>query len=787
MVGLQRFLPGKPCPPPELLPPYRHSCSYQAKGIPDVMATESIDPRSFDSEVVRQVLPRLLHRVVVHVWQPAIQLFSRHATLLQSSSASETPQTILHKLAVESLLPHPLWAQQTLASFASARQTLQRREKLVETRKDVRPPPGCPMPKSANVKDWLVACFGWADVGPGPVELLDVEVAERAGGAPCTDGFAGAAAGVAAGGAASGAKRRLPLPLSTHEMAVSNGAAVAGGAHGLSALQPPAAKRWRGGQADDGDDGDEDFAGTGTGSSAYDAGGLRQKSGSATPPPAAGSRHPYNALTASNFSASGLGPYVPTSPGATVVMAYSGGGSGTSAGEQGIAPAAGDQAASQMAEAEGEEAAWDEEEAKAWEEGAEGGEDDEEEEDELGLEGLGDVEFHVPVEFLAGAGGPDPFVDGAGASDYPAHPGATGAACAAGGTGDGAAAAAAGLPSRQHGSIGSSSGSDAGLTVPLQSALLSLDQLEANRTLRRLVGWFARRLELLTQAEAGAASAVQRTSAAGNAAPVGVNATGAAVSPQQPQPAAGSVAHAGLGAAPERQRAGAGARLSAVALLRGTMITSALFDTEGAPALHGAAGVGGAAVVVAGAGEVSTNSLAGDGEAGGMPATDSSAAPAINRPDFLAAAAPQAGTTLNQVAAAARGGYLITPAAAAWLYGLLLRLETPLLSDSSAVLRQLFVLCRRTREWLARHPPPPPPPSAAVLAAAGGYCASVGAAGSAAGSAAATAGDAAGGGGAKQAGLVASQRGLHAGLVAAINAIAVVTGTFYAQRLQGED
>jgi hypothetical protein len=32
-----------------------------------------------------------------------------------------------------------------------------------------------------------------------------------------------------------------------------------------------------------------------------------------------------------------------------------------------------------------------------------------------------------------------------------------------------------------------------------------------------------------------------------------------------------------------------------------------------------------------------------------------------------------------------------------------------------------------------------------------------------------------------------AQRGLHAGLVAAINTIAVVTGTFYAQRLQGED
>ena len=51
--------------------------------------------------------------------------------------------------------------------------------------------------------------------------------------------------------------------------------------------------------------------------------------------------------------------------------------------------------------------------------------------------------------------------------------------------------------------------------------------------------------------------------------------------------------------------------------------------------------------------------------------------------------------------AALRSTGFITPSESAWLFAFLARLEKPLLADVSAVIRQLFVLCRRQLEALA--------------------------------------------------------------------------------------
>ena len=64
------------------------------------------------------------------------------------------------------------------------------------------------------------------------------------------------------------------------------------------------------------------------------------------------------------------------------------------------------------------------------------------------------------------------------------------------------------------------------------------------------------------------------------------------------------------------------------------------------------------------------------------------------------AEAAAAAGNVQSVAALLRGGYAITPAAGAWLYALLARLEQPVLADTVAALRQLFLLARRQRVWL---------------------------------------------------------------------------------------
>lgn len=123
------------------------------------------------------------------------------------------------------------------------------------------------------------------------------------------------------------------------------------------------------------------------------------------------------------------------------------------------------------------------------------------------------------------------------------------------------------------------------------------------------------------------------------------------------------------------------------------------------------------------------------------------------RQGLAEARASEAGGGLG-LAATLSDGYAVTPAAGAWMFALLARLEQPVLPDTVAALRQLFLLARRQRVWLA-----------ASLRSVNAAAASDG-----------------------MDGLAAAATDIHArAAVATLDTLAVITGDVFAQCARGEE
>lgn len=211
--------------------------------------------------------------------------------------------------------------------------------------------------------------------------------------------------------------------------------------------------------------------------------------------------------------------------------------------------------------------------------------------------------------------------------------------------------------------------------------------------------------------------------------------------------------------------------LSANALMRGTMIMSHLMAE--APA------------------EDEANDGHGHGHDGGREekhraratAADAAAASAAS----AAASASPAATALAFAGRALRGGYLITPGAAAWLYALLARLPTPLLAETASVVRQLFLLCCRVRAWLRER-------LSVATALGGGDDAAAAALASVGGRGVQTDAESGAGPGAVPCaaactvadhGLDSAAVALHAA-IAPLSTLVAITGSYFKQRLPGE-
>lgn len=174
---------------------------YQAKKIPDVLDDGGkIDVRSFDRNVTTTAEAGGADGDAENedeeeedgeadddaVAVGEVGEDEEGSTTAIAATPSVSPAAVFRSLfasppaAADRLLPHPTWSAQALTAFTLAREDLHRQERRIEAKKEKRPSPGCPLPPSPNVHDWLLCCFGWCDEGPGPIRKVDPRAAQMA-------------------------------------------------------------------------------------------------------------------------------------------------------------------------------------------------------------------------------------------------------------------------------------------------------------------------------------------------------------------------------------------------------------------------------------------------------------------------------------------------------------------------------------------------------------------------------------------------------------------------------